>query len=133
VARFAHIIPALQDIFYFTVRESFPWRVFEGLAGPANFSNLNSQARLAALNDSLRETWHSCGQKGWQIAVLFGRQDPLLADFKDVLEETIDKSALIKMDNDGWIEGAGHYPTEERPESVGDMIDRFADKTIVRQ
>ncbi|OCL12178.1 haloalkane dehalogenase family protein [Glonium stellatum] len=118
ISRFAHIVPGFPDWFLDNLRNSKYWRLFEGLCGPAKFTNFNAQAQLAERGHTVRRFWKSCSAGGWRAAVVFGNEDPLLRDFKGVLEDTIDKNAQVSIAGNGWIAGVGHYPVEERPNTL---------------
>lgn len=128
VSRFSHIVPGFPDFFLFGIRYLPAWLAFEGLCGPDKFSDFAAQEMIATLNGDVRKVWKSCGEGGWKAMVVFGRQDPLLKDFKTVLEKLIDKEALVDAPWGGWINGAGHYPVEEKPIAVCEAIDTFVEK-----
>lgn len=132
VGRFAHIVPGFPDWFLFGVRESPPWRLLEGLCGPPRFTNMNAQAALAGRNRSVRRFWGGCSKEGWRVSVVFGNDDPLLRDFKDVLEAILDTKALVAGRRGGWIPHAGHYPVEDRPDAVVEAIEMFFEQTTSR-
>ncbi|KAF2453805.1 haloalkane dehalogenase family protein [Lineolata rhizophorae] len=122
IARFAHIVPALPDAVLGAARLSRAWRLAEGVLGPRRLTNVNAQARLARRGEQIRNFWREV-PAGWaalRVKIVFGRQDPLLADFKDVLERGI--SERVRDGGGVWIEGAGHYPGEEQPAEVARWI-----------
>ncbi|KZF21787.1 alpha/beta-hydrolase [Xylona heveae TC161] len=97
-----------------------------------NGVHATGSSRDAALNTRStrrRTTGESSGAASWKATVVFGADDPLLRDFKSVLEDTIEKSALVSVSGDGWIAGAGHYPVEEKPEVVANLICEFAERS----
>jgi len=129
VTRFAHMVPGFPDFFLSTVRHHWLWLAFEGLCGPEKFTNFAAQERVAELGTEARKVWSECGDRGWKAMVIFGKDDPLLVDFKQVLEDVIDQQAQVRAPVNGWIYHAGHYPTEERPVPVCDAVDEFIKQT----
>lgn len=105
------------------------WKVVEGLIGPANFTNVNAQAELAKIDEDARQWWNERDSptKGRKpgVAVVFGEDDPLLKDFKRVLELTFNRNYRDLLLMSRWIPGAGHYPVEERPKVISEQIDEF--------
>ncbi|SLM39319.1 Epoxide hydrolase-like [Lasallia pustulata] len=129
VSRFAHIVPGIPD-FVLSLRDHYLWRMVEGLLGPTSFTNITAQARLAERNRLVRSFWAEPSEKlqdevRSQVMVAFGRDDPLLVDFKDVLVHTIEPNLQRHAVGGEWIERAGHYPTEDRPLQVARLIQRF--------
>jgi pimeloyl-ACP methyl ester carboxylesterase len=133
MARFAHIVSFLPDVVLQQWRSPHWWRVMEGLACPARFTNLNAQASLAEWNEAVREYWRSgvsgrfegTGKERLQILVMFGRNDPSSGDFKEVLVGVI-SNEVQKIPKGVWIDGAGHYPKEEKPAVVAQIIGLLA-------
>ncbi|RLL94680.1 hypothetical protein CFD26_104466 [Aspergillus turcosus] len=128
VYRFAHMAPATPRIVLTSFRSTWLWKLVEGLAGPSNFDNLTAQARLALRDDEIRGFWKSSEKaRNLEVAVVFGEKDPLLKDYKHVLVRSIDPRIMVDWAPYGtWLEGAGHYPAEEKPKAVGDLIARLA-------
>jgi len=62
-----------------------------------------------------------------KVLVAFGRDDPLLPDFKQILMEGIGnaKEKSVIRPEGLWIDGAGHYPMEEKPETCARLILEF--------
>jgi pimeloyl-ACP methyl ester carboxylesterase len=56
--------------------------------------------------------------------IAFGSDDPLLRDFKHVLVNVIPQENQVGPEG-VWIQGAGHYPMEERPTMVMQLIKKF--------
>lgn len=129
VSRFAHTIPGFPDWFLFGIREWQLWRLHEGLCGPEKFTSFNGQARIADRNRFVRQYWRTCSKDNWKATVVYGKDDPLLRDLKFVLDKTIDKGAFVRALGNGWIRHTGHYPTEERPETVTLAICNFLEQT----
>lgn len=121
-------MPGLPDC-VLKLRSAVVWRAVEGLLGPERFTNINAQARLAELNVSVRSWWASGSTGAPKVAVAFGEDDPLLRDFKDVLDETISPHLRAGSTKGTWISGAGHYPVEERPEFVAELCRDFLMKS----
>ncbi|KAM0104907.1 hypothetical protein ACP6JE_000542 [Aspergillus fumigatus] len=100
----------------------------EGLAGPSNFDNLTAQARLSLRNEGVRSFWKSSDRAHQlEVAVVFGDKDPLLKDYKDILVRGVDSRVMVDWAPYGiWLDGTGHYPAEDKPKAVGDLIARLA-------
>ena len=128
VGRFAHIVPGVPDRLL-GLRSTAWWRMIEGLLGSENFTNINGQARLAELNVSVRKWWSpkDLDRKNMLplVSIAFGQEDPLLKDFKGVLESTFGLDSSGRPIRGTWISDAGHYPVEEKPETVAQLILRF--------
>ncbi|GLI82254.1 hypothetical protein PoHVEF18_010682 [Penicillium ochrochloron] len=59
--------------------------------------------------------------------VVFGEQDPLGRGYKEALLCVIGKKNMAEWALDGiMLENAGHYPMEDKPEDVAQLITRFA-------
>ena len=123
INRFSHIVPGLPDCIY-GLRQTYIWRTMEGLLGPEHFTNLNAQAWLANRDQEVRGWWSSSGDEKAvarapeSVMILFGRDDPLLPEFKNVLEKTIRAGPVLQGGEAGWLPGAGHYPMEQKPKEI---------------
>ena len=131
VSRFAHIVPGIPD-FILSLRSNYLWQIVEGLLDPTSFTNISAQARLAQRNVAVRSFWADPAvelqeEVRPQVMVAFGHDDPLLVDFKDVLVHTIEPSLQLHALGGEWIERAGHYPAEDRPLEVAQLVQRFAE------
>jgi hypothetical protein len=126
VSRFAHIVPGLPHIVLHKMSRWMVWRLLEWLFGPASFTNLTAQARLAKRGVGVRQFWfrdgaERPGEKAEQgneeqrprVAIASGREDPLLVDFRDVLVREIDTTLQLPLHDGGWIDGESHYPSED--------------------
>jgi pimeloyl-ACP methyl ester carboxylesterase len=125
IGRFSHLVPGLPDWIY-SLRQTNTWRLIEGLLGPEHLTNVNAQALLAGRNEWVRQWWsgHGDGKTPTTrnapeaVMILFGRDDPLLPEFKHVLENTIRVGQVVQAAEDGWLSGAGHYPFEQKPKEI---------------
>ncbi|KAI4124066.1 MAG: hypothetical protein LQ347_005875 [Umbilicaria vellea] len=131
VSRFAHIVPAIPD-YILSFRAHYLWRLVEGLLDPSSFTNITAQARLAERNRFVRSFWAEASAELQdeirpQVMLAFGRDDPLLLDFKDVLVHTIEPNLQLRALGGEWIDRAGHYPMEDRPLEVARLISRFVE------
>ncbi|GIJ90940.1 hypothetical protein Asppvi_009905 [Aspergillus pseudoviridinutans] len=138
ICRFSHMAPATPRVVLTSLRYTWLWKLVEGLAGPSNFDNLNVQARLSVRDDEIRGFWKSSERaRQLEVAVVFGEKDPLLKDCKDLLVRAIDSRVMVDWAPHGiWLDGAGHYPAEEKPKAVGDLIARLArhrEPTVLRR
>lgn len=112
----------------FTLRQTYIWKLLEGLAGPNHFDSLNTQARLSAQGDQVRRYW-SLRQYDDETEVMhvFGDKDPMLKDYKNVFVQAINPERVVNWAPRGlWIVGAGHMPMEGKPGEVSGLIARFA-------
>ncbi len=134
VGRFAHIVPGIPD-FLLKLRGCTAWRILEGLLGPENFTNINAQAFLTDRNIVVRQWWASEDRQRKavipRVSVAFGQDDPLLKDFKRLLDKTFRLSYGGHYTNGTWIANAGHYPVEEKPETVAKLLQKFVEKDKV--
>lgn len=146
IGRFSHMVPAMPDLIY-QLRDSSWWMVLEGLH-PQLLTNINAQARLAKLNSEVRKWWDGSDRTARtpptssdsntsnesrsltktesipkRVMILFGRDDPLLPEFCQVLTQTIKIGRPAHSPIAGWLSGAGHYPMEQRPESIVKSMD----------
>ncbi|KAL3490040.1 Alpha/Beta hydrolase protein [Aspergillus germanicus] len=130
IERFSHIVPSLPRVILHRARNLRLWKLLEGLAGPSHFDTLNTQARLSAQDELVRRFWSSKEQAhGFQVAVVFGDEDPLMRDYKNVLVREIAPELMVKWAPRGlWIPGAGHMPVEDKAGDVGRLIARFANE-----
>jgi hypothetical protein len=48
-----------------------------------------------------------------------------LVDFRDVLVREIDTTLQLPLHDGGWIDGEGHYPSEDALGKVIDLIKEF--------
>ncbi|KAI1622205.1 haloalkane dehalogenase family protein [Exophiala viscosa] len=132
ISRFSHIVPGLPDWVY-DLRSTYSWRVVEGWLGPEHFTNLNAQASLAERNRHVRGWWlgefddKSTRNAPEKVMILFGREDPLLPEFKMVLERYIGVSHIVRPADRGWLPGAGHYPMEQKPEEIAYCIAQLSE------
>ncbi|KAI9731041.1 MAG: hypothetical protein M1834_005504 [Cirrosporium novae-zelandiae] len=126
IKRFTQILPGIPD-FILSLRCTPRWRMIEGLLGPPKFTNINEQATLAAQNHVHRNWWKSISKGQPKVTIIFGRNGPLV-DFKEVLENGINARLRVDGLNRGWIDGAGHYPSEDKPLEVANAILLFLDK-----
>lgn len=137
--RFAHIVPGLPD-WILKRRQTRFWRLIEGLIGPERFTNINAQSRLALRNIAVRSWWRDeptvevakhdfrpSSTAPDRVGVLFGRDDPLLPGFRRVILDTVKVSQLVTGTKDGWLDGAGHYPMEQKPEEISRILNAFLD------
>ena len=78
--------------------------MLDGMCPPESFSSLDEQVRLRRRDDAVRAFWAS-GKADINVAVVFGKNDPLLRDYWHVLKRTI---RTPKGEPKGvWIKGAG--------------------------
>ena len=127
------MVPFFPDVVLDSWRNSHSWKVVEGLIGPARFTNLNAQAALAERNEVVREYWRNgvtrrfegTGKEQLQVLVVFGRNDPLYGDFKEILVRGI-SDEVQNIPKGVWIEGAGHCPAVEKPAVVAQIIGLLA-------
>ncbi|KAL2815206.1 Alpha/Beta hydrolase protein [Aspergillus cavernicola] len=134
IKRFSHIAPSLPRSILFHLRQTWPWKLLEGLCGPSHFNTVTTQARLSAQDDQVRRFWgardsenkHSPSQ-GVEIVVVFGDKDPLVRDYKHVLVKSINPELMVSWAPRGlWIHDAGHMPVEEKAGDIAQFIARFA-------
>jgi pimeloyl-ACP methyl ester carboxylesterase len=117
------------------LRETPLWKVFEAICGPGNFSDLNALALLSERDDNVRCYWqkrqqddlNEATESRLKSAVVFGERDLLVKDYKETLVHVIGKNNMADWAPDGiWLQNAGHYPMEDKPEDVAKLIARFA-------
>lgn len=60
-----------------------------------------------------------------RVMVLFGQDDPLLPEFREILVDTIKVSKVVESSEGPWIPDAGHYPMEQKPEVIARCIGEF--------
>jgi pimeloyl-ACP methyl ester carboxylesterase len=130
INRFSHIVAGLPDCTY-GLRQTCMWRIIEGLLGPEHFTNLNAQAWLANRDQEVREWWSSsssgddkaaAARAPESVMILFGCDDPLLPEFKNVLKRSIQISRVLQGGEAGWLPGAGHYPMEQKPKEIAHCL-----------
>lgn len=128
VFRFGHIVPGTPRTVLQSVRYKKFWRVLEGFCGPKNFDILDAQSRLAVIDDKAREFWGRGENKSYlKMVIAFGSKDPLLIDYKDILLETINARFMVDWAVNGiWLAGGGHYPTEDKPQHIANLVSRLA-------
>ncbi|KAJ5999354.1 hypothetical protein N7451_007164 [Penicillium sp. IBT 35674x] len=128
VFRFGHIVPGTPRTVLQSVRYTKVWKAIEGLCGPENFDILDAQSRLAFLDDKTREFWgRDENQRHLKMVVAFGSRDPLLIDYKDIISKTINARHMADWAVNGiWLAGGGHYPMEDMPEHISNLVLRLA-------
>lgn len=119
--RLTKLIPAMPDIVYGFFQSPLGL-ILDGICQPDVFSSLHGQVRMRQLGLVMRDYWSS-GQAAPAVRVIFGQSDPLLHDFRDVLLRTIRTSQGEAQG--AWIQGTGHYPTEEKPHVVARHLIEF--------
>lgn len=122
VSRFALIVPGMPDMIY-RLFESRLGLMVDGLCPPQSFSSLHEQLRLRERGHKVRRFWAD-GKAEADVAVVLGRSDPLLRDYYHILLGCVNTSQGRAKGI--WIEGAGHYATEEKPQTVADLFAGFA-------
>jgi len=147
VSRFSHIVPGFGEKLLLGVRNWSAWRIFEGLCGPERFSNVNEQARLLQRDMEVRKWWaeskgssRSSEEKDQDgkvdgeekverpaVGIAFGADDPLLKEYKNVLQSVIAPKLLWRKVGARWISGAGHYPVEEQADEVVKLMRNLMD------
>ena len=132
------MVPGIPDP-VLSLRPTTAWRLVEGLLSPTRFTNVNAQARLARSDLIVRRWWQDQeaekSRDGPKVGIAFGRDDPLLKDCKEVLTDTIALS--LRQDTNlpaagSWIDHAGHYPVEDRPELVTELLCAFIDTVEIQ-
>ena len=135
VEHFAHMGTAIPHFVLRYLRETPSWKACEAICGPRNFSDLNALALLSERDDNTRRYWQ---EKRWddlnkakesrlKVVAVFGERDPLLKDYKETLVHVIGRNNMVDWAPDGiWLQNAGHYPMEDKPEDVAQLIARFA-------
>jgi len=129
IVGFTQTMPTAPD-FLLSFRDTEFWGVMEGLLGPEQFAYLNMQAGLARRDREMREYWRRYDRVP-EVMVVFGRNDPLV-ELKGVLEATVSRRALVRAENEGWVQSAGHYPMEEKPEAMTEAVRRFVEDVSER-
>lgn len=127
VYRFAFLVPGMPDAVYGLFRSAVG-AVIDGMCPPRTFSSLHEQIRLRERDVTTREFWAS-GKGHMDIAVVFGRNDPLLGDYWDILVAKL-KTAEGKAEGT-LLSGAGHYQTEEKPVEIADLFARFIERGTI--
>jgi pimeloyl-ACP methyl ester carboxylesterase len=121
VGRFAMTVPGMPDFSYWLFQSRLGVMV-DGLCPQESFSSLHEQLRLREKDHAVREFWSS-GEAETRVAVVFGRRDPLLRDYYDILMEGIRTREGVP--HGVWIDSAGHYPVEEQSRKVAELIAEF--------
>jgi len=144
INRFAHIVPGIPDSIL-DPRSGFLWRMIEGLIGPEHLTNINAQASLARRDVEVRKCWsgeeikkENAEKRGHggagtdrassaprQVMVVFGQDDPLLPEFRQILVDMVKVSKLVTNREGDWIDGAGYYPMEQAPDVSAKSIDNL--------
>jgi pimeloyl-ACP methyl ester carboxylesterase len=116
------------------LREKPLWKVCEAFC-PKSFNDLNTLALVSERIDSarryLRENRNGdqdeTTARRLRSVVVFGERDPLGRDYKEALFSVIGKNNMADWALDGiMLENSGHYPMEDKPEDVAQLITRFA-------
>ncbi|KAL5342034.1 Alpha/Beta hydrolase protein [Aspergillus crustosus] len=140
IERFSHLPLSLPRFLLFTLRNTYLWKIAEGLLGPAHFETLNTQSRLGATDDQVRRYWGTSGQtpstknatenadiRKLEVAVVFGEQDQLVRDYKNVLVRGIHPERMVGWAPRGvWLSRTGHLASEERAALVAGLVGRVA-------
>jgi pimeloyl-ACP methyl ester carboxylesterase len=116
------------------LRETPLWKICEAICGPRNFSDLNALALLSERDDNARRYWEKtrddlteATESRPKSVVVFGERDPLVKNYKETLVHVIGKNNMADWAPNGiWLQNAGHYPMEDKPEDVAQLIARFA-------
>ncbi|KAI0471642.1 epoxide hydrolase [Xylariaceae sp. FL0804] len=115
VYRFAFLAPGLPSPVYEAFHRTRAGLMLDGLCPPETFSSLHEQLRLRLRDRETRAYWGS-GRAPFKVALVFGHEDPLLRDYRDVLHSVI---RTKEGEPDAmWLKGAGHYPNEEKPTEI---------------
>lgn len=131
VFRFGHMVPGFPRILLLRARYTRIWKMVEGLCGPVHFSSLNAQARLAERDIELRQFWmrgtDTAGNDAQRAVVVFGEDEPLLKSYKDIIVRTIHARFRVDWAPNGiWLPDAGHYPMEEKPGEIAELVEKFS-------
>ncbi|PRP79116.1 haloalkane dehalogenase family protein [Planoprotostelium fungivorum] len=115
----------------YKLREAYAWRLFEGVIGPKRCDGFHQQARIADLDDEIIKTLSSEKSPfGMRRAVVAcGTKDTISSDSTHQLHEMLPHR--LTRDFGGKvvkIEGAGHYPLEERDKRVHAVLMDLVDK-----
>ncbi|OKP15188.1 hypothetical protein PENSUB_1626 [Penicillium subrubescens] len=115
------------------MRETPLWKACEAFC-PKGFAGLNSLALLSErvdsasryLLESRSDDKNEDTESRFKTAIVFGERDPLGRGYKTALSCVIGKRNMVDWALDGiMIENAGHYPMEDKPENVAQLISRF--------
>lgn len=132
---FAHMGTGIPHFVLRDLRETSLWKICEAICGPSNFSDLNALALLSERDDNARRYWqkkrrddaNEATESRLKSVVVFGERDPLVKDYKETLVHVIGKNNMADWAPNGiWLQNAGHYPMEDKPEDVAQLIARFA-------
>lgn len=124
----------VPPLFLRYLREEPLWKACEAFC-PKGFAGLNSLALLSERVDSASryllenrsEDENEDTESRLRCAIVFGEHDPLGRGYKKALSCVIGKNNMVDWALDGiMIENAGHYPMEDKPENVAQLITRFA-------
>lgn len=135
VEHFACIGTGIPHFVLRDLRETPLWKICEAICGPRNFSYLNALALLSERDDNARGYWQMAQQNDLNVAtesrpksvVVFGERDSLVKNYKETLVRGIGKNNMVDWAPDGiWLQNAGHYPMEDKPEGVAQLIARLA-------
>jgi pimeloyl-ACP methyl ester carboxylesterase len=134
VEPFAYMSTGIPQHFLRDLREKPLWKVCEAFC-PKSFNDLNTLALVSERIDSARRYLREnrsgdqdeATARRLRSVVVFGERDPLGRDYKEALLCVIGKNNLADWAIDGiMLENAGHYPMEDKPEDVAQLITRFA-------
>ncbi|KAJ5369353.1 uncharacterized protein N7496_009113 [Penicillium cataractarum] len=130
---FDHISIGVSPHILRYMREKPLWKACEAIC-PKGFAGLNSLALLSERVDSasryVLENRSGDKKEGTEgrirSAIVFGEHDPLGRGYKKALACEIGKGNMVNCALNGiMIENAGHYPMEDKPEDVAQLIARF--------
>lgn len=135
VEPFAHMGTGISPFVLRELREKPLWKICEAFSCPRNFSDLNALALLSERDEITRCYWqekqsgklNEATESRLESLVVFGERDPLVRGCKETLVRVIGKNNMADWAPDGiWLPKAGHYPMEDQPEDVAQLIARFA-------
>lgn len=135
VEEFAYAGTGISQSLLQDIRETPPWKIFEGLCGPKNFDQLNALALLSERGDNARDYWlnqqstniSETTEGRLKIVAVFGERDPLVDNNKEVLVRAIGKHNMVDWAPDGiWLLNTGHCIMEDSSEDILRLIARLA-------